>query len=62
MFALDGMLALAECKRRLSCDCQGTVFVPVGYASEDDGPATRRRLDGQFSVYQTEPFAHADQA
>jgi hypothetical protein len=32
------------------------------HASKDDGPMTRRRLDGQLSVYHTEPLAHADQA
>jgi hypothetical protein len=42
--------------------CQGMIFVFVGYASKDSGPTAGFRLDGQFSIHQTEPLTHADQA
>lgn len=46
----------------LASDCPGVVLLPEGYASKDSGAATGFRLDGQFSVYQSESLAHADQA
>jgi len=34
----------------------------MGYASKDRRATTWFRMDVQFSVHQTEPLAHADQA
>jgi hypothetical protein len=45
-----------------SCDSDGKLCASEGYASKDGGPTTGCRTKGQFSVYQTEPLAHADQA
>ena len=55
-------LAGAGVRGVLACDCHGAVLLPEGYPSKDSGATTGFRLDGQFSVYQTEPLAHADQA
>jgi hypothetical protein len=38
------------------------VFLPKAYMGPDSGAATRFRLNGQFTIYQMEPLAHADQA
>ena len=55
-------VGLAKARGVLSCDCRGVVFLPKAYMSTDSGATTGFRLDGQFSIHQTEPLTHADQA
>ncbi len=55
-------VGLARARGVLSCDGRGVVFLPEGYMSTDSGATSGFRLDRQFSVYQTEPLAHTDQA
>jgi len=55
-------VGLAGARGVSSCDSYGKLCASEWYASKDGGPTTRCRSDGQFSVYQTEPLPHADQA
>src|SRR5437879_526498 len=62
VFFWHGMKCWPGARGVSTCDSYRILYESERYTSKDGRPTTRCRLDGQFSVYQMEPLAHADQA